>query len=172
MEAAAWLALAYRSALPTSEMLRVALEGGPDPDAFPPDVLEREARDVAALDDLGVRLVPIGSPEYPLRLRAAGPVVLQVAGRVSLLSEPGVTVATKFRGEPGRMLVETLESGGNAVLVLSKGMLKATSLLRGMQHYLDNGAIAVVSAEPPRAAWGPVRDARRDVLAARLADPD
>ena len=168
-ESAAWLALAYRSALPTAEALRIALGSGPDPSAFPPSVLEAEQRDHDALVELGVRVLPIADPEYPKRLRAAdGPLVLQVAGRVSLLEDEGVPVLRGYRGAAGQQLAELLDSGGRAIVVLSKGLLKAKSLLRALHEPLADGAIALVTAEPPRASWGPLRDRNRDALAARL----
>ena len=144
--------------------MRIALGDGPDPDAFAPDVIEREAADAGELDELGVRLIPIASPDYPERLRDGGPVLLQVAGSARLLDDEGVRVFTKVRGPQGQELVDTLEGGGRAIVVLSKGMLKARSLLRGMAQYLDDGAVTLVTAEPPRAAWGPTRDVRRDQL--------
>jgi predicted Rossmann fold nucleotide-binding protein DprA/Smf involved in DNA uptake len=167
-ELAAWMALAWRSALPSAEQHRIALGPGPDAASFPGDVLAREETDLAALRDLGVRLLPVTDPDYPARMRDDGPVLLQVAGRAALLEEEGVTYVTGIRGAQGEKLMETLDTGGRAVIVLSKGMLKAKSLLRALHEQLRDGAVALVSGEPPRAAWGPVRDKRRDALHAQL----
>ena len=161
---AAWMALAYRSALSTPEMMRVALGDGPDPAAFPPDVLAREAADLAALDDLGVRVLTIAESAYPARLReGAAPIVLQVAGRVDLLHDGGAEVLAGHKP-----LGAALEEGTPAVAVLSKGLLKAKSLLRALAEPIADGQVALVSAEPPRATWGPVRDRNRDALCALL----
>lgn len=161
---APWLALAYRSALPTAEALRIALGPGPDPAAFPPDVLARESRDLAALDALGVRLLTIADPDYPQRLREGpAPLVLQVAGRVDLLHRPRVDVLAGHK-----RLAPCLEDGTAAVAVLSKGMLRARTLLRALHEPIEEGRIALVTAEPPRASWGPVRDRHRDALCASL----
>jgi predicted Rossmann fold nucleotide-binding protein DprA/Smf involved in DNA uptake len=163
------MALAFRSALPTADALRIALGDGPDPDAFPPDVLAREAEDVRALDELGVRVLPIADPDYPERLRAGdGPLVLCVAGRVALLHAPDTPVFAGHRGAAGEALAGVVDSGGSAIVVLSKGLLRAKTLLRALHEPLENGCLALVSAEPPRAAWGPIRDRRRDALAALL----
>ena len=163
---AAWLALAFRSALPRPEQRRIALEEGPG--EFPDAVMAGEAEDLEELEDIGVDLVTIRDPEYPDRLREEGPVLLQVRGRSGLLNEQGVEVFGRYRGAEGERLAEALDSGSRVILVLSKGMLKASSLLRAFRQQLEDGAIAVVSAEPPRASWGPVRDRRRDELVARL----
>jgi hypothetical protein len=169
VELAAWMALAYRSALPTAEQLRIVFEDGPDPDRFPPDVLAKEAADLAALDDLGVRVLTVHDDEYPEQLRDEdGPLVLQVAGRAALLDEEDVEVVAGYRGKPGERLMELLDSGSRAVVVMNKGMLKARTLLRALHEPIENGSVALVSAEPPRASWGPVRDKNRDALAARL----
>lgn len=163
---AAWMALAWRSALPTAEQVRVALGEGPS--GFPPDVIEREETDLHALEELGVRVLTMADEEFPARLRD-GPVVLQVAGRASLLNEEGVEVYSGYRGKEGARLMEAIDAGSRAVVVLNKGMLKAESLLRALHEPLSDGCVALVSAEPPRASWGPVRDVRRDELARRLA---
>ena len=156
---AAWMALAYRSALASPEQLRRAHEG-PRVDDFPADVVAREARDLEALHDLGVRVLTVADDEFPDRLRADGPIVLQVAGRAALLEEEGVAILA------GARRLEDLER--RAVVVLSKGMLQAKTLLRALHEPIRDGTIALVSAEPPRAAWGPVRDRRRDDLCRRL----
>jgi len=165
---AAWMCLAWRSALPSSEQIRVGLEEGPAAADYPPEVVAREELDLAELEELGVRLLPVCDPAFPPRLKETGPVLLQVAGRVSLLGEDGVEVFTKIRGEEGQRLHETLDGGGRACIVLNKGMLKARNLLRGVQSWLDDGALVLVSAEPPRAGWGPVRDQRAKALREHL----
>lgn len=166
----AWMALAYRSALGSAEAVRIALGPGPDPGSFPPDVLEREGEDLARLEELGVRLLTIADEEYPGRLRGEdAPLLLQVAGRVSLLEEEGVEFVAGHRGAAAQRLVETLDSGGRAVVLLSKGMLKSRSLLRALHEPIEDGSVALLSAEPPRASWGPVRDQRRARLHARLS---
>ncbi len=117
------------------------------------------------LRDLGVRVLTIEDEEYPERLKGDGaPLVLQVAGRTTLLHDEGVTVFARYRGEEGARLMDTLDGGGRAILVLSKGMLKAGSLLKGLAEPIADGSITLISAEPPRASWGPVRDKRRDVI--------
>ena len=172
-ERAVWLALAFRTAHGSAGALRIALGPGPDPSAFPAEVLEAEAVALAELQDRGVRLLTIRDPGYPGRLRGAGaPLVLFVAGRAALLEEEGVSWFGRFRGPEGARLAETLDAGGRAVLVLSKGLLRADSLLRALEEPIENGALALLSAEPPRASWGPVRDRRRDLLLARLRGED
>lgn len=163
---AAWLALAYRSMLPVTEQRRIAAREGPG--TFPDAVMDREAGDLLELQRLGVRLITIRDPEFPDRLREEGPILLQVAGRPELLGEEQVEVFCRYRGEEGARLAEALDSGSRVVLVLSKGMLKAKSLLRALQEPIADGALTLVSAEPPRASWGPARDLRRDALAERL----
>ncbi|MGH7163313.1 MAG: hypothetical protein ACREID_07500 [Planctomycetota bacterium] len=167
---AAWLALAYRTTLPDAEALRIALGPGPDPGAFPRDVIEREAADLEALERLGARLVTIADAEYPRRLRGdEAPLLLQVAGRVSLLDAERVAFLAGARGEPARRLADVLDAGGRAVVVLSKGMLRAEGWLRALREPIDDGSLALVSAEPPRAGWGPLRDRRRDALLTKLS---
>ncbi|MHC4550329.1 MAG: hypothetical protein ACYTEZ_16285 [Planctomycetota bacterium] len=160
METAAWMALAYRSALSHAERMRIATGPGPDPDAFPADVLEREAGDLEQLRDLGVRVLTLADPEFPERLRDEGPIVLQVAGRPALLDEEGVECLA------GHRQLEDLDQ--RTVVVLSKGMLHAKTLLRALHDPIADGTITLVSAEPPRATWSPLRDQRRDELAKRL----
>ena len=64
------------------------------------------------------------------------------------------------RGQAGAELHEALETGSRAVVLLSKGMLRARNELRGLGQAIEDGSIAVLSAEPPRAAWGPARTKR------------
>jgi predicted Rossmann fold nucleotide-binding protein DprA/Smf involved in DNA uptake len=162
---AAWMALAYRTSIPSAELMAIALGEGPCADDFPAGIYEGEAVDLAALEELGVTLVPISDAGYPERLRGEGaPILLQVKGRVALLDEEGVEFVPGYRGAGGRALQEALEQGGRAVVVLSKGLLKARSLMRALHEPIEEGSIALLSAEPPRAAWGPVRDRRRDAL--------
>jgi len=126
-------------------------------------VIEHEAADLKALAELGVRVITAKDPEFPQTLRSdEGPYVLQVAGRAGLLGEGGVAW---LKGH--RPLGELLERGERAVVVLSKGLLNAKTLLRQLHEALADGQVALVSAEPPRAAWGPVRDVRRDELVRR-----
>lgn len=161
---AAWMALAYRTAMGPAEALAIALGGGPDAAAFPPELLEREAEDLEALRALGVRLLTIADPEYPARLREGpAPLLLQVAGRAALLGDEAVEVLAGHKRLPG-----VLDAGHRAVVVLSKGMLRARTLLRALAEPVEDGAVALVSAEPPRATWGPVRDRRRDALVQAL----
>jgi len=160
----AWMALAWRSALGAAEQGRIALGPGPRAEDYERGVLDREAEDLRLLEDLGVRLLPITDPEYPQRLREReGPVLLQVAGRVALLEEEGVAIVAGHKP-----LGPLLDSGDRAVAVLSKGLLSAKTLLRALHEPLADGQVALVSAEPPRATWGPVRDGRRDRLCAQL----
>ncbi|MHC4955061.1 MAG: hypothetical protein ACYTGZ_14370 [Planctomycetota bacterium] len=168
-EHAPWLALAFRSGMSDADKRACALGDGPQPWDFPEDVLERESEDAAALEDMGVRLLTLADPDYPSRLlMAMGPVVLQVAGRADLVDEENVAFIPGSGAKGRQAIQEHLESGDRAVVVLSKGMLKAKSMLRALHEPIDNGTIALVSAEPPRAAWGPVRDANRDLLLAAL----
>jgi len=68
-------------------------------------------------------------------------------------------------GAKGKAAIgEALEACDRFVVVLSKGMLKARTLLRALEEPLDHGTAAVLSIEPPRSSWGPTRDANRDVL--------
>jgi len=169
-EQAAWLALAYRSGMSDSVKREIALGPGADASDYPPDVIEREAEDAQALADLGVRLIPITDPDYPERLlMSQGPVVLQVAGRADLIDEDGVEFIAGSGAKGRQELAERIESGSRCVVVLSKGMLKAKSMLRALHEPLEYGQMALISAEPPRAAWGPIRDSHRDQLLAMLS---
>jgi predicted Rossmann fold nucleotide-binding protein DprA/Smf involved in DNA uptake len=159
------MALAYRTSLSSAELHRISLEEGPTASDFPPEVYAREVEDLRALEELEVRLVTLADPEYPERLRGYGaPLLLQVAGDVSLLEAEGVEFLAGYRGNEGRRLQEALERGDRVVVVLSKGMLSAKSLLRGLREPITDGSVALLSAEPPRAAWGPIRDRNRDAL--------
>lgn len=160
METAAWMALAWHSGLGHAERTRIALGPGPDPDALPDDVLQRERKDLEQLEDLGVRVLTIKDPDYPDNLREDGPLVLQVAGDPRLLHREGVECLA------GHKNLEDLDQ--RTVVVLSKGMLKAKTLLRALHDPIRNGTIALVSAEPPRATWNRLRDQRREALAERL----
>jgi len=167
---AAWLALAFHTPLAPGEAERIAREGGPDPANFPEELLAREAEDLAALEALGIKLLTPDDPEFPARILEGGAApALQIAGRVSLLDAEGLETFTSIRKQQGARLIDLLDSGGRALLVLSKGMLKARSLLRALAQPIADGSLAVVSGEPPRASWGPIRDARRDRLRALLA---
>jgi len=169
-EQAAWLALAYRSGMSDSVKREIALGPGADPSDYPVDVIEREAEDAQALADLGVRLIAITDSDYPERLLIAqGPVVIQVAGRADLIDEEGVKFIAGSGAKGRQALAERVESGDRTVVVLSKGMLKAKSLIRALHEPLEFGTIALLSAEPPRAAWGPIRDSHRDQLLALLS---
>lgn len=169
-EQAAWLALAYRSGMSDSVKREIALGPGAHPSDYPEDVIEREAEDARALADLGVRLIPITDPDYPERLlMSQGPVLIQVAGRADLIDEEGVEFIAGSGAKGRQALAERIESGDRCVVVLSKGMLKAKSMLRALHEPLDNGTITLLSAEPPRATWGPIRDSHRDQLIAMLA---
>ena len=169
-EQAAWLALAYRSGMSDTAKREIAPGPGAHPSDYPQDVIEREAEDARSLADLGVRLIPITDPDYPERLlMAQGPVVIQVAGRPDLIDEEGVGFIAGSGAKGRKALEERLESGERTVVVLSKGMLKAKSLLRALHEPLEYGTIALLSAEPPRATWGPIRDAHRDELLAMLS---
>jgi len=170
-ERAAWLALAYRSGLSDADKQAIALGAGPETDDFPSDIIEREEEDVAALDDLGVRLITLEDEEYPERLRGTtAPIVLQVAGSARLLEQEGVAFIPGS-GKRGReALAEHLDAGDRTVVVLSKGMLSARSMLRALHEQLEGGNLTLVSAEHPRAAWGPIRDANRDRLLSALSE--
>jgi predicted Rossmann fold nucleotide-binding protein DprA/Smf involved in DNA uptake len=161
---AAWLALAFRTALPSAEVTRIANGDGPKPEDFPGNVIEHEAEDLRALADLGVHVITVQDPEFPAKLKGDdGPYVLQVAGRAGLLGEGGVKWLAGHRP-----LGEALERGDRAVVVLSKGLLNAKTMLKQLHDSLEEGQIALVSAEPPRAAWNRLRDQRRDELVRRV----
>jgi hypothetical protein len=160
MDTAAWMTLAWRTPLSDAERLAIATEGGPDRDALPADALEREAGDLEKLEDLGVRVLTLEDPEYPERLREEGPLVLQVAGNADLLEDDDVECLS------GHKHLRDLDQ--RAVIVLSKGLLKAKTLLRTLHDPIRDGTITLVSAEPPRATWNRLRDRRRDELAQRL----
>ncbi len=163
-ELAAWLALAFRTALPTTEAARIAFGDGPKPSDYPPAVIANEVEDLRALEQLQVRVITVKDPEFPEKLRSdEGPYVLQVAGKAGLLGEGGVKWLAGHRA-----LGDVLEKGDRAVVVLSKGLLNAKTMLRQLHDALEEGQVALVSAEPPRAAWGPVRDVRRDELVRRM----
>jgi len=169
-DGAAWLCLAYRSTLPTPDQLRVALGDGPNERAFPAAVVLGERGACAELTELGVELLAVSDEAFPAAVREDGSfLVLQVAGRVALLDEPGVAIVAGPARVVAERLGELTESGGRAVVVLSKGLLKARTMLRALAEPIADGSIALVSAEPPRASWGPGRDVRRDRLARLLS---
>jgi predicted Rossmann fold nucleotide-binding protein DprA/Smf involved in DNA uptake len=163
-ELAAWLALAFRTALPTADAARIAFGEGPKAADYPPAVIANEVEDLRALEQLGVRVITVRDPEFPEKLRSdEGPYVLQVAGPARLLVDRAVKWLAGHRA-----LGEVLEKGDRAVVVLSKGFLSAKTMLRQLHDAIEEGQVALVSAEPPRATWGPVRDTRRDELARRM----
>lgn len=164
-ELAAWLALAFRTALPTADAARIAFGEGPKPSDYPEKVIANEVEDLRALQELGVRVITVKDAEFPAKLKSdEGPYVLQVAGREGLIGEGGV------KWLPGHRAVgDALERGERAVVVLSKGLLNAKTLLRQLHDALADGQVALVSAEPPRGTWGPVRDQRRDELVRRAS---
>ncbi|MHC4972770.1 MAG: hypothetical protein ACYTG3_10595 [Planctomycetota bacterium] len=164
METAAWMALAWRNTLSRDERRQIALGPGPDPEAVPDDVLKREAEDLHQLEDLGVRVLTLLDPEYPTKLKEDGPLVLQVAGNPDLLDEEGVECLS------GHKDLEDLDQ--RTVIVLSKGLLNAKTLLRALHDPIQNGTITLVTAEPPRATWNRLRAQRRDRLAQRLRAPE
>lgn len=164
-ELAAWLALAFRTALPTAETARIAFGDGPKPGDYPKNVIESEVEDLRALEALGVRVITVRDSEFPRKLKSdAGPYVLQVAGRKGLIGEGGVKWLAGHRP-----LGELLERGDRGVVVVSKGLLNAKTLLRQLHDAIEDGQVALVSAEPPRAAWGPLRDQHRDEIVARAS---
>ncbi|MGQ0613649.1 MAG: hypothetical protein ACT4PV_07935 [Planctomycetaceae bacterium] len=167
---AAWLALAFRSPLTLEQKRALAIGAGPRDEEFEPALLEREARDWRALEEQGISLLTIADEAYPERLRAGpAPLLLLLAGRASLLEERDARVVAGVRGAAGEALMETLDGGGRAVAVLSKGLLSARNLLRALHEPIAEGSLLLVSAEPPRAAWGPSRDARRAKIVAALS---
>jgi predicted Rossmann fold nucleotide-binding protein DprA/Smf involved in DNA uptake len=165
---ACWMALAFRSGRSGAEKLRIALGGNLDEEMFPRDVLDGEQADYEALKESGISLLTLADAQYPARLRGEdAPLVLQVAGRQSLLNEEGVCILP-YRSKAAPDLAERIDSGERVVVVLSKGLLKARTLLRALAEPIADGQVALVSAEPPRASWGPMRDLSRDRLTQRL----
>ena len=165
----AWMALAWRSGLPDAERWERAKGMGPGEGEFAEEVLERERADLRALERIGVRLVRAIDPEFPERWRAPpAPVLLQVAGNAALLGAPGVEFVAGARGSEGARLADLLDRGGRACVLLSKGLLSARGELRALAEPIADGSLALVSAEPPRASWGPARERRRAALLALL----
>ena len=162
---AAWITLAYRSGLSDAEK-RMRAESGDLPNLFE----MRDLSDLRELEEMGIRLLTLEDDEFPDRLRTEdGPILIQVAGRADLIDAEGVRFLPGS-GKKGReAIAEALDSGDRTVVVLSKGMLKARSLLSALAEQIDAGSVTLLSAEPPRAAWGPVRDANRDRLLETLS---
>lgn len=162
---APWIALAYRSGLSDSEK-RQRAEAGDLPNLFEMNDLA----DLRELEEMGIRLLTLDDDEFPDRLRCEnGPVIVQVAGRADLIDQEGVRFLPGSGAKGKQAIAEALDAGDRMVVVLSKGMLKARSLLRALAEPIEDGMVTLLSVEPPRAAWGPVRDANRDLLLARLS---
>ncbi len=165
---ACWMALAFRSAHSGPEKMRIALGGGLDEEMFPREVLDGEQADYEAMTESGIELLTLADAEYPGRLRGEdAPLVLQIAGRKALLNDEGVRILP-YRSKAAPELAEQIDRGERVVVVLSKGLLKARTMLRALAEPIADGQVALVSAEPPRASWGPMRDLSRDRLAQRL----
>ena len=162
---AAWISLAYRSGLSDAEK-RAAAEAG----EFPNLVEMRDLSDLRELKELGVRLLTLQDEDFPDRLRhEGGPLIVQVAGRIDLIDDEGVRFLPGSGAKGRQAIAEALDAGDRMVIVLSKGMLKARTMLKALHEPIDEGSVTLLSAEPPRAAWGPIRDANRDRLLATLA---
>lgn len=169
MSEAAWMALAWRSGAPAAERWRVASGAGPREEDFPDATLARCREELSALAACGVRIVGARDAEFPERWRVPeGPLALQVAGRPALLREAGASWFSGARGAEGARLADLLDRGGLACVLLAKGLLRARAELSAFAEPLADGSLALVSAEPPGASWGPVREARRKALLALL----
>ena len=163
---ARWISLAFRSGLSDDEK-RARAEAGD----FPNLVEMRDLSDLRELEELGVRLLTLEDDEFPDRLRQeGGPLIVQIAGSTHLVDADGVRFLPGSGAKGRAAIAEAIESGDRFVVVLSKGMLKARTLLKALREPIEDGTAALLSAEPPRAAWGPVRDANRDRLILSLQD--
>jgi hypothetical protein len=163
----AWMALAWRSGAPAEERWRVASGAGPREEDFPEAAIARCRAELVELAARGVRIVRAADAEFPDEWRLPrGPLALQVAGRPALLREPEAAWFSGVRGAEGARLADRLDRGGLACVLLAKGLLRAQAELSAFAEPLSDGSLALVSAEPPRAAWGPVREARRKALLA------
>lgn len=162
---AAWIALAYRSGLSDVEK-RIRAESGDMPNLFE----MKDLSDLRELEELGIRLLTLEDDDFPERLRREdGPLIVQIAGRADLIDQEGVRFVPGSGAKGKQAIAEALDAGDRMVVVLSKGMLKARTLLRALAEPIEEGMVTLLSAEPPRAAWGPVRDANRDLLLAKLS---
>ncbi|MEM8882968.1 MAG: hypothetical protein AAGD14_02775 [Planctomycetota bacterium] len=162
----AWLTFAYRSGLSDHEKWARGHTS-----LLPAEPEARDVEAVAALDELGVHLLHRENPDFPTRLAYEdGPIVVQVAGNPELIDDEDVRFVPGS-GKLGRQAIEEgLEAGDRMVLVPSKGMLKARTMLKALAERIEEGQVALLSAEPPLAAWGPVRDSHRDQLIHRLSE--
>ena len=161
-EKAGWLTLAYRSGLSDEEKRERALAGD-----VPDHAEDKDLAAIGQLEEFGVQLLTLD--EMPERLQFdGGPVVVQVAGRAELIDEEGVRFLAGSGAKGRAAIADALDSGDRIVVVLSKGMLKAKSLLSALREPIEFGSVALLSAEPPQATWGPVRDANRDQLLGAL----
>ncbi len=163
-EKAGWLTLAYRSGLSDFDKQDRAERG-----EIPDHAEDRDVAAVLALEELGVRLISLNEDEFPERLRfEGGPVLAQVVGCVDLID----TDEVKFLGGTGakgrQAIADALEAGDRIVIVLSKGMLKARSMLNALREPIEDGSVTLLSVEPPQSTWGPIRDANRDQLMVAL----
>jgi len=163
---ARWISLAYRSGLSDDEK-RARAEAGD----FPNLVEMKDLADLRELEEMGVRLLTLEDDDFPERLRQeGGPLIVQIAGRAQLVDEEDVRFLPGSGAKGREAIAEALEAGDRFVVVLSKGMLKARTMLRALHEPIAEGSVALLSAEPPRAAWGPVRDANRDSLIRALTN--
>lgn len=157
---AAWISLAFRSGLSDAEK-RARAEAGD----FPNVVELKDLSDLRELEQLGVRLLTFEDDDFPERLqREDGPLLVQVAGRAELIDQEHVKFVPGSGAKGKEAIAAGLEAGDRMVIVLSKGMLKARAMLKALHEPIEEGSVALLSAEPPRAAWGPLRDANRDRL--------
>ena len=163
-EKAGWLTLAYRSGLSDFDKQDRAERG-----EVPNHAEDRDLAAIVALEELGVRLISLDEDDFPERLRfEGGPVLAQIAGRVDLIDMENVRFLGGTGAKGRQAIADALEAGDRIVIVLSKGMLKARSMLSALAEPIEDGSVTLLSVEPPQATWGPVRDANRDQLIARL----
>lgn len=112
--------------------------------------VEEAEREVAAARRMGIRLIALGEPDYPLRLQAIddAPPLLAVRGKIVVLAEPAVAmVGSRNASAAGLTIAERLardlgEAGFIVVSGLARGIDAAAhrgSLARGTAAVLAGG---------------------------------
>ena len=90
--------------------------------------------------EAGARLISLGDPEYPLRLKEIydPPVILFVKGRVEVLSQPGIAmVGTRHPTPYGSGMAERLSTD-----LAARGLVIISGLARGIDTSSHRGALA------------------------------